>query len=479
MPAPTRDEIRRKALELFYSVPHHVGVPPPEDDELKERNLWREAQIILLRGFAREIGAEIQKGIEEPERITDEYLDYLSDRLKELEAQIAEVKATRKRRAVRPILPMPTPDLISLKHTAEHYLFLAYAGDPIVTTWLRARGLTTDDLEAEINRLDLAIMGERVGPPNVDILRMDVEIDEKRRILERLLRLEELFDRVVRGVGGARVEMETMGFPTQEALERELMRLRQLVADPPSHLGVESVERMERVLRRAMGRQASGGGSPSHEKLEILPPMVVVPPPVTEEEFEPLPLTREEVAGIAEELGLETNPAVVEQEVVTVPIVARFPLKMKAGRYNLFSREDMSYVAAALESEGTAYISVIRERGKPERKIPVLEIEVGARSCGISFKVARLTGAGFRQGLRGIKKTGKLRPICVVRAYGARVARILRDVLPFMQDDSRKAEYQRFYEEVARPYAIRALTFPESRARIERELGIPAVPEEF
>jgi hypothetical protein len=478
MPAPTRDEIRRKALELFYSVPQHVGVPPPEDDELKERNLWREAQIILLRGFAREIGAEIQKGVEEPERITDEYLDYLSDRLKELEAQIAEVKATRKRRAVRPILPMPTPDLISLKHTAEHYLFLAYAGDPIVTTWLRARGLTTDDLEAEINRLDMAIMGERVGPPNVDILRMDVEIDEKRKVLERLLRLEELFDRVVRGVGGARVEMEMMGFPTPEALERELMRLRQLVADPPSHLGIESVERMERELRRAMGRHASGGGS--HKELEILPPTVVVPPPATEEgeEFEPLPLTREELMEIAGELGLETNPVMVAEEVLTVPFVARFPPRVRAGRYNLFSREDMNYVAAALEGEGSAWLHIFKEDGI-ERRVPALSIHVAPRSCGIAFKVAQLTGGSFSQFLLRSKKTGRRRPLCVFKAYGARVARILRDVLPFMQDDSRKAEFQRFYEEEARPYVLRALATPRGRANIKRQMGIPARPEEF
>jgi hypothetical protein len=201
------DDLRRKALELYYSVPQHRGRPPPSDEELKERNLWREAHVMLLRSFAAEVGEEIQRGEEA------------------LEAQIKEVRRTPRVRAIRPILP-PKPDLISLKHTAEHYLFSAYAGDPIVNAWLQARGFTTDDLEEEIKRLDRALGGEKVGPPIIDILRMDAEISEKRRLLERLLRLEELLEGVRKGLGEYRVEMEKMGFPTVEALEAEVHRVR-------------------------------------------------------------------------------------------------------------------------------------------------------------------------------------------------------------------------------------------------------------
>jgi hypothetical protein len=219
------DDLRRKALELYYSVPQHRGRPPPSDEELKERNLWREAHVMLLRSFAAEVGEEIQRGEENPELITPEYLDSLENKLEALEAQIKEVRRTPRVRAVRPILP-PKPDLISLKHTAEHHLFSAYAGDPIVNTWLQARGFTTDDLEEEIKRLDRALGGEKVGPPIIDILRMDAEISEKRRLLERLLRLEELLEGVRKGLGEYRVEMEKMGFPTVEALEAEVHRVR-------------------------------------------------------------------------------------------------------------------------------------------------------------------------------------------------------------------------------------------------------------
>jgi len=118
------------------------------------------------------------------------------------------------------------PDLISLKHTAERHLFSACAGDPIVNTWLQARGFTTHDLEEEIKRLDRAIGGEKVGRPIIDILRMDVEISEKRKLLERLFRLEELLEGVRRGLVEYRVEMEKTGFPTLEALEAEVHRVR-------------------------------------------------------------------------------------------------------------------------------------------------------------------------------------------------------------------------------------------------------------
>jgi hypothetical protein len=181
---------------------------------------------MLLRSFAAEVGEEIRRGEENPELITPEYLDSLGNKLEALEAQIKEVRRTPRVRAVRPTLPMPTPDLISLKHTAEHYLFSAYAGDPLVNNWLEARGFTTDDLEDEIKRLDKAIGGEKVGPPIIDILRMGVEISEKRRLLERLLRLEELLEGVRRGLVENRVEMERMGFPTVEALEAEVHRVR-------------------------------------------------------------------------------------------------------------------------------------------------------------------------------------------------------------------------------------------------------------
>jgi hypothetical protein len=95
-----------------------------------------------------------------------------------------------------------------------------------VNTWLEERCYTTDDLEEEIRRLDRAIGGEKVGPPLIDILRMDVEISEKRKLLERLLRLEELLEGVRMGLGEYRVEMEKMGFPTVEALEAEVHRVR-------------------------------------------------------------------------------------------------------------------------------------------------------------------------------------------------------------------------------------------------------------
>jgi hypothetical protein len=61
-----------------------------------------------------------------------------------------------------------------------------------------------------------------VGPPIIDILRMDVEINEKRKLLERLLKLEG----VRKGLGEFRVEMEKMGFPTVEALEAEVHKVR-------------------------------------------------------------------------------------------------------------------------------------------------------------------------------------------------------------------------------------------------------------
>jgi predicted nuclease with TOPRIM domain len=55
---------------------------------------------------------------------------------------------------------------------------------------------------------------------------MDVEINEKRRLLERLLRLEELLEGVRRGLDEYRVEMEKMDFPTVDALEAEVHRVR-------------------------------------------------------------------------------------------------------------------------------------------------------------------------------------------------------------------------------------------------------------
>ena len=96
-----------------------------------------------------------------------------------------------------------------------------------MNTWLEARGFTTDDLEEEIKRLDRAIGGEKVGPPIIDILRMDVEINEKRKLLERLLRLEELLEGVRKGLDEYRVEMKRMGFPTVEALEAEVHKVRE------------------------------------------------------------------------------------------------------------------------------------------------------------------------------------------------------------------------------------------------------------
>lgn len=161
MPAPTSQDIRRKALELYYATPAYVGLPPPEDVELKDRNLWREAQTELMRTWGVEIGGAIRKGVETPPLATKEYLDYLKGELDRLEAMIREVKATpRRRRVSERIRTMKIMEEVAGKEEAltlllerEPLLERAYAGDPLVLSWLETRGITLEDFEAEVEYL--------------------------------------------------------------------------------------------------------------------------------------------------------------------------------------------------------------------------------------------------------------------------------------------------------------------------------------
>lgn len=82
---PTKDEIRKRALELFYKDNPNFVDHKPEEYELRERGYLRKAQLQLLREGVRQI--ELKLGDEDKQYL--EYvrvdLDELDKRLKELE----------------------------------------------------------------------------------------------------------------------------------------------------------------------------------------------------------------------------------------------------------------------------------------------------------------------------------------------------------------------------------------------------------
>jgi len=82
---PTKDEIRKRALELFYTDNPHFVDHKPEEHELRERGYLRKAQLQLLREGAKQI--ELKLGNEDKQYL--EYvkfdLDEIAKRLKELE----------------------------------------------------------------------------------------------------------------------------------------------------------------------------------------------------------------------------------------------------------------------------------------------------------------------------------------------------------------------------------------------------------
>jgi len=105
MPAPTREEIRKRALEIYFMrFPEFIGRPTPEDDELRELNIWRQAQLELMTKWGVKLDTEIREAMKEPEKVTTEYLDYLSGELDAMRREIEKLKAEK------PMLPMrPKP----------------------------------------------------------------------------------------------------------------------------------------------------------------------------------------------------------------------------------------------------------------------------------------------------------------------------------------------------------------------------------
>lgn len=127
----------------------------------------------------------------------------------------------------------PDAELIGWREKAEGFLLDAYSGEPTVVFWLEKRGVTTDDLEAEIDRLTRAIQGKKVGEPFVDIPRMSKEVDEKRTVLGRLITLESVLEPALRGEKWALEKMLELGYTGVGDLEAEVKGLRAEVGDPP------------------------------------------------------------------------------------------------------------------------------------------------------------------------------------------------------------------------------------------------------
>lgn len=87
MPAfpPSKDEIRKRALELFYKDNPHFVDHKPEEHELIERGYLRKAQVQLLRESPKQIELKLDQD--------KQYLAYVKYDLDELEKRLKELES--------------------------------------------------------------------------------------------------------------------------------------------------------------------------------------------------------------------------------------------------------------------------------------------------------------------------------------------------------------------------------------------------
>lgn len=100
MTLPSREEIRRKALELWYKyyAPKTGSYTTPSEEELKELGLWQEAQLELMRSEATRLENMIEEATAQDIEQLYQAIEELMNRLDELEQEIKKRREKQARR---------------------------------------------------------------------------------------------------------------------------------------------------------------------------------------------------------------------------------------------------------------------------------------------------------------------------------------------------------------------------------------------
>lgn len=100
MTLPTPEEIRRKALELWYKryAPKTGSYTTPTEQELKELGLWQEAQLELMRSEASRLENMIEEATAQDIEQLYQAIEELMNRLDELEQEIKKIREKQEER---------------------------------------------------------------------------------------------------------------------------------------------------------------------------------------------------------------------------------------------------------------------------------------------------------------------------------------------------------------------------------------------
>jgi len=97
---PTREEIRRKALELWYKyyAPKTGSYTTPSEEELKELGLWHEAQLELMRSEASRLEQMIERATAEDIEQLYSAIEEMMNRLDQLEEEIRRLRQQQEKK---------------------------------------------------------------------------------------------------------------------------------------------------------------------------------------------------------------------------------------------------------------------------------------------------------------------------------------------------------------------------------------------
>lgn len=196
---PTRDEILKKALEIFHEANPQVMAITPEENELKEGSYWERARTELMSGirsaleqYLSQLESEADKireelGLEKPlptsERLTelenelarleDRYKS-TKDRLTEAEEELRKIHEAKPPPIVAPPPPLPTPSPAPMP-----------------------AGLSDEEVRALWEEFTFILRQAGVPEPTLYRSRFDETLNRKESSMENAARLRRLTERII------------------------------------------------------------------------------------------------------------------------------------------------------------------------------------------------------------------------------------------------------------------------------------------
>jgi hypothetical protein len=269
---PTRDEILKRAIELFHIANPQLPTITPEEDELKESSFWNRARDELMSGLRAALEEYLHYLESEADRTREELGIEKplpsSERLTELENQLARIEerynATKQRlseaeealrevREAKPPTPPPT---------------LPPAPPPTPT------GITNEEVEMLWQEFIAGLSLARVTSPESYRDRFNNAINRKETYMENATRLRRLMERIIgeaRAAVPAPIPIPVTAIPVRVAIVEE--RVRQMRTEICLVCRREHTIDVDLIRRVSQGSdEVRGAGRVHHE-----PPMLGFP----------------------------------------------------------------------------------------------------------------------------------------------------------------------------------------------------------